>query len=32
MLNQVITAFTWKITERYATIWSIYVLHGNALT
>jgi len=27
-----VTAFTWKITQRYATIWNIYVSHGSALT
>jgi len=24
--------FSWKITQRYATIWKIYVSHGSALT
>jgi len=24
--------FSWKITQRYATIWNICVSHGSALT
>jgi len=32
VLNKVVTAFTWKITQRYATIWNISVSHGSALT
>jgi len=32
VLNQVITVFTWKITQGYARIWNIHVSHGSALT
>jgi len=32
VLNQVITAFSCRKTQRYATIWKIYVSHGSALT
>jgi len=32
VLNEVVKTVTETTTEHYATIWSICILHGNALT